>query len=817
MDVHPKSPPNEMKDESSSSVDESSSTKSDTDNAPPAPKQTRSSVWGIIPAAAVQVDSNKQRSSATLADIMVEQESEKIKQENIINAKVKFSNDVESEEERMMRLAIEASLRDQQHDEVEATKQPESVLKNSHASLSNNTSTYDDNDDMDEEIKMAIALSLASASVSNDRYNLHEDNDNTSDEWKPSSVGNDTTEVTRDDDGDDDDNRKPSAMNNEATDHDDRKPSATDISNDPHDEDESEKLARALHEAEIEEYKSSQAAQDAAAEAASLALALQLQREEDSRHLNNVTIENANRAAQLKREAMCRGDSVASTGIRTVDRDEFQRMQGAKSTKGYGGDRIADRRRDEERGMGKLLNTHYPEDASGDTGGVYPSNDADSYYYYANDRLQEDEDDDGHVEEEYFGIKMNAQSTSSSWQRVDKDTFIGPNNELKSKHDPELKHKSNAMNLLDGNGGKSTAVSDRAYNAFRRSEARQSGMKKGVLTQGHGRAENMNAAKTRGGAMDGNVRLQIAAAVNMGLIERCNGVVKEGKEGLVYHAESGRKGSTSSMPEMDSDGHDVAVKVFKRISEFRNRREYIDGDPRYVKQKFKTNDAREQVVLWTEKEYRNLLRAWRGGISVPKPIYQTNNILFMRFLGDDGWPSPQLRELEIKKGSGRWTTLYCQTLVAIRRLYHCARLVHGDLSEYNILVCPKWQVKKGLLLLPDERTSGDEDLQVVLIDFGQAVDIGHPNADEFLQRDISTVTQFFANQGITTLTATNAKQFVVETSCSDAEELIDDNDDDYEEEVEEEGSKKTSNWRNIAATWDENSDLEALLARLKLK
>ena len=79
------------------------------------------------------------------------------------------------------------------------------------------------------------------------------------------------------------------------------------------------------------------------------------------------------------------------------------------------------------------------------------------------------------------------------------------------------------------------------------------------------------------------------------------------------------------------------------------------------------------------------------------------------------------------------------------------------------------------------------------------------------------MTQFFANQGITTLTATNAKQFVVETSCSDAEELIDDNDDDYEEEVEEEGSKKTSNWRNIAATWDENSDLEALLARLKLK
>jgi len=757
--------------------------KSDRDDAPPASKQT-GSVWGIAPAAAALVDGNKQRSRATLADIMTEQESEKNKQVNVKNAKVKFSDDVESEEERMMRLAIEASLRDQQHGEIEATKQPASVLKNSHVSFSNNSPVKYDNDDMDEDIKLAIALSLASSGGSASI----EDNESVSDDRKPSALAN-----------------------NDATDNiDERKPPSADNKN-LHHEDASEKLARALHEAEMEEYNASQKAQDAAAEAASLALALQLQCEEDARHLNNVTIENANRAAQLKREAMCRGDSVGKTGIRTVDRDEFQIMQ---NVKGYGGDRIADRRRDEERGMGKLLSTHYPEDASGDVVGEHPSNDVDSYYYYANDRLQADEDDDGDYEEECFGIRMNSQSASSRWQRVDKDTFIGPNNEIKSKHDPELKHKSNAMNLLDGNGGKSTSVSDRAYNAFRRSEARQTGMKKGVLNHGTGRAENMNAAKTRGGAMDGNVRLQIAAAVNLGLIERCNGVVKEGKEGLVYHAESGWKGRTSrdnTTQEMNSDGYDVAVKVFKRIAEFRNRRDYVDGDPRYVKQKFKTNDAREQVVLWTEKEYRNLLRAWRGGISVPAPLYQKENILFMRFLGDDGWPSPQLREIELKKGSDRWTTLYCQTLVAVRRLYHCARLIHGDLSEYNILVCPQWQVKKGPFLSIGERTGDDEDLQVVLIDFGQAVDIGHPAADEFLRRDLSTVTQFFANQGITTLSATNAEEFVVKTSCSDAGELGY-TEHDYEEE--EEGAKKTSNWRNIAAGWDEKSDMEALLGRL---
>ena len=719
------------------------------------------SVWGDADA----IDGGyKQSNGVTLADIMKEQETEKIKQEKSTSSvTVKFSNDVESEEERMMRLAIEASLRDQQRDKIEEAKDLESVMRIYQESNSEITpKTHDDSDDMDEDMKMAIALSLASNSTSNNNCG--------------GNIISDDVVVG--------------------------------------DEDESKELALARQNAAIEEYNSPQTAD----EAASLALALQLQREEDARHLSNITIENANRAAQLKREAMCRGDTTGITGIRTVDRDEFKRMQGAKSNKGYGndGDRIAARRRDEERGMGKLLNSHYPDNPFGEAA-QFSSDDAD-YYYYANGRFAEDDHDDDH-DEKYFGIKMNSQSASSSWQRVDKDTFIGPNNEIKSKHDPELKHKSNAMNLLDGNARKSTSMSDRAYNSFRRSEARQSGMKKGVSTQGHGRAENMNASKTRGG-MDGNVRLQIAAAVNLGIINRCNGVVKEGKEGLVYHAESGREGRkniNSSMQEIGSDGFDVAVKVFKRISLFRNRKDYVDGDSRY-KQAFKTNDAREQVVLWTEKEYRNLLRAWRGGVSVPKPLYQSDNILFMRFLGENGWPSPQLREIGIKKGSSRWTTLYCQTFVAIRRLYHCARLVHGDMSEYNILICPKWQVKKDFMF-PDERSTDDEDLQVVLIDFGQAVETKHVRAEEYLRRDLSTVTHFFSTQGIATLSIEQAEEFVTDANFrggndteSDADDPVDSINPGFKEEEE---FKKKGIWRNIAARWDETRDTEALIARLE--
>ena len=112
-------------------------------------------------------------------------------------------------------------------------------------------------------------------------------------------------------------------------------------------------------------------------------------------------------------------------------------------------------------------------------------------------------------------------------------------------------------------------MSNSAYNSFKRAEARQTGMKKGVARQAHGRAENMNSAKTRGGAMDGSVRLQIAAAINQGLIERCNGVVKEGKEALVYHAEGRLDTQQSDFYESSSLGYDVAVNVFKGISEFK--------------------------------------------------------------------------------------------------------------------------------------------------------------------------------------------------------------------------------------------------------
>jgi len=578
--------------------------------------------------------------------IMDQQQKEEEKEKSKQKVSNNFTTQEEDEEEKMIRLAIEASLKDEEmrkqydqqqeyidyhHYNLVDTATDAAVAdvndeqyKEDH--IQNNTIIHnmeivhdkknDDHDSMDEDMKFAIRLSLQEQQQQRKcRY------DKDGFEILPDSINKGSTEQYHKVTGDDKEMEKNPSPSNRLTpldqqsitaEHNDNTtgidttilssvasiPTSSSLT-----KEEEEQIAKALMDADNEEM------------AKSVQLAMKLADEEEQYYKDTIKHKEP--------------ESAGESHVRIVNHYEWNDLRRQKNNS---------------------------NDSSEQQNPLWGKDDYDLHQqYYNNDHKYELEDDDI---DEVSGFQMNKNIPSSQWSRLDKNTIIGPNNEIRTKHDVALKNQTNAKKLLSSTSsinvkkqdGK-VSVSDVAYNSFHRSlkNAMKRSTVKGVAAHGTGRAENMNAEKTRGGAMDGNVRLLISKAVTNGLIQYCNGVVKEGKEAIVYHADGNN--------DMDSKsrGFDVAVKVFKRIQEFKGRGAYIDGDPRYHGKKFRDIDSREQIELWTEKEYRNLVRANRAGVPVPTPILQKENVLFMRFLGNDGWPSPQLREVELKKGSKIWT------------------------------------------------------------------------------------------------------------------------------------------------------------------
>ncbi len=101
------------------------------------------------------------------------------------------------------------------------------------------------------------------------------------------------------------------------------------------------------------------------------------------------------------------------------------------------------------------------------------------------------------------------------------------------------------------------------------------------------------------------------------------------------------------------------------------------------------------------------------------------NVLILGFIGKNGIPAPVLREVRLQAAAD-W---YKKIIELIKQLYDKARLVHGDLSEYNIMI-------------PDGYP--------VFIDFGQAVTTEHPEARGFLERDIVNINHYFAGLNVRT-------------------------------------------------------------------
>ncbi|MEM3627478.1 MAG: serine protein kinase RIO [Candidatus Bathyarchaeia archaeon] len=197
--------------------------------------------------------------------------------------------------------------------------------------------------------------------------------------------------------------------------------------------------------------------------------------------------------------------------------------------------------------------------------------------------------------------------------------------------------------------------------------------------------------------------------LNKGIIGEIHGVVKAGKESRVYWGK-------------DREGRELAIKIYLTISaEFRKGMlKYIEGDLRFKGVK---RDTRSLIFTWAQKEFKNLEQAAAAKVKVPKPIAVKNNVLIMEFIGKNGVSAPSMKEQPPKNPEKIYSTL----LIYLNRLYRRAKLVHGDLSEYNIII---WRGRP------------------VLFDMAQAVPISHPMADFLLRRDLTNLNRFFSRLGV---------------------------------------------------------------------
>ncbi|KAL4069948.1 RIO1 family-domain-containing protein [Scleroderma yunnanense] len=237
--------------------------------------------------------------------------------------------------------------------------------------------------------------------------------------------------------------------------------------------------------------------------------------------------------------------------------------------------------------------------------------------------------------------------------------------------------------------------------------------------------------------LDPRTRLILFKMIGHGSIQEVNGCVSTGKEANVYHA-------------LTPDNKHLALKIYKTsILVFKDRDRYVTGEYRF--RRGYSRNPRKMVRLWAEKEMRNLKRLFVAGIYCPEPVEVKENVLIMKFLGDkEGWASPRLKDAEIP--SSEYPSLYQELVFNMRRMYHQCKLVHADLSEYNIIY---------------------HDTHLYIIDVSQSVEHDHPSAFDFLRKDIKNVEEYFGRFGVKGLGVRRCFEFITREALEEGEKGAD--------------------------------------------
>ncbi|XP_078040048.1 RIO kinase 1 isoform X1 [Augochlora pura] len=284
--------------------------------------------------------------------------------------------------------------------------------------------------------------------------------------------------------------------------------------------------------------------------------------------------------------------------------------------------------------------------------------------------------------------------------------------------------------------------------------------------------------------LDPRTRMILFKLLNQGIIAEINGCISTGKEANVYHATS-------------KTGIEFAIKIYKTsILQFKDRDKYVTGEFRF-RHGYCRHNPRKMVRTWAEKEFRNLTRLHQGGVNAPKPLLLRSHVLLMDFIGTNGWPSPKLKDVVLTSSKPR--KMYRECIEIMWKLYNKCKLVHADLSEYNMLY---------------------HDGSIVIIDVSQAVEHDHPMAFEFLRKDCTNITEFFKKNDVGVMNVRALFDFITDPTVTEenmdsyldkiSEQMTQSNDKDIDptQQIEEQVFKQAYIPQNLAQVIDIERDIK---------
>jgi len=223
---------------------------------------------------------------------------------------------------------------------------------------------------------------------------------------------------------------------------------------------------------------------------------------------------------------------------------------------------------------------------------------------------------------------------------------------------------------------------------------------------------------------------RLAPLVEEGLVDEVLSQLMSGKEATVYVVRCGDSVRCAKVYK------DAKQRSFKNAVSYTEGRKVKNSRQARAMEKGTRYGRQMQEEAWQNAEVDALFRLANAGVRVPQPYICTDGVLLMELVTDaDGQVAPRLNDVELTAESALEYHAYLINQV-VRML--CAGVIHGDLSEYNILMA----------------TSGP-----VIIDLPQAVDAaGNNEAAAMLSRDVQNLAVYFGQFAPQLLTMAYAKE-----------------------------------------------------------